>query len=376
MKVSILGAGLVGFPMALDLYESERAVTLCDIDDKKLSRAEDAGIEILQGDLSDPSHIEKCVKEADLVINSVPGFMGFHTLKHLIELKKNVVDIAFSPEDVFTLDSRAKENGVTVVFDAGVAPGMSNILAAHSIGQMDRCDHVRILVGGLPEERKWPFEYKAGFSPADVIEEYNRPARLVRDGKQIVMPALSEAEFVDIDGIGTLEAFNSDGLRSLIHTIDCPNMSEKTLRYPGHIEKIAVLKAMGLFSLDPLDVGGQQVRPVNVAEKLLFPLWELGPADKDVTVMKIEVTGIRDGKPWRAVWDLFDRYDPATGIHSMARTTGYTATAIANLIMERKVEDSGVLAPEMLAMKEGVVEAILEHLETRGVKYVNRSFFL
>ncbi len=178
MHIIVLGAGLVGGPMAKDLAaDGTHRVAVADISENVLSRLEKTGnIETVQADLSDPATINRIIAPADMVINAVPGFMGFATLKTIIEAKKNVVDIAFCPEDPFTLDNLAKENGVTAVVDCGVAPGMSNMLMSYSHSRLDKTDSAIIYVGGLPEIRQWPYEYKAVFSPIDVIEEYTRPA--------------------------------------------------------------------------------------------------------------------------------------------------------------------------------------------------------
>jgi len=210
-----------------------------------------------------------------LVLSAVPGSLGFRTLEAVIAAGKNVVDLAFFPEDPFLLDGPARANGVTAVIDCGVAPGMSNLLVGYVDSLMSETRSVLIFVGGLPLVREWPFEYKAVFSPADVIEEYVRPARYIQNGRPVVRPALSEPERIDFDELGTLEAFNTDGLRTLARTISAPDMKEKTLRYPGHIEKMAMLRETGFFNPEPIDVGGVRVRPLDVTSKLLFKKWKL-----------------------------------------------------------------------------------------------------
>jgi saccharopine dehydrogenase-like NADP-dependent oxidoreductase len=278
MNIIVLGAGLVGLPMALDLArDHEFRVTVVDINQGRLEEIRQKHkLETIRADLSDVHQVGKVIANADLVVSAVPGHLGFQTLRAIIEEKKNVVDIAFFPEDLFQLDELAKDNGVIAVSDIGVAPGMSNILSKYCSNRLDTTDRVRIYVGGLPKIRRWPFEYKAVFSPIDVIEEYTRTARYVRDGNLVEMPALSEPELIDFPGIGTLEAFNSDGLRSLIHTLPCGDMAEKTLRYPGHIEKIRLLREMDLFSTQPVNIHGQMVKPIDLTSHLLFPMWELG----------------------------------------------------------------------------------------------------
>jgi len=372
MKVAILGAGLVGGPMAIDLArDREFDVTVADIDEQALNRLSAANpeIETVRADLSDSAAVNNLVAGHDLALNAVPGFMGYSTLQSIIEAGRDVVDIAFFPEDPFGLDSLAKEHGVTAIVDCGVAPGMSNLLAGHVDRLLDRTDTILIYVGGLPEVREWPFEYKAVFSPIDVIEEYTRPARYVENGHPVVREALSDAELLTFPGIGTLEAFNSDGLRSLADTLDAPNMKEKTLRYQGHIEKMSVMRATGLFSQDPIEINGVQIRPLDFTAKLLFPKWKLKPGEADLTVMQVIVEGEKAGASVRYVYDLLDRYDPATDTHSMARTTGYTATMAIRMLAAGLYDRKGISPPEFIGRDEACVDFMLKGLEERGVVY-------
>ncbi|MGB2983999.1 MAG: saccharopine dehydrogenase NADP-binding domain-containing protein, partial [Candidatus Bipolaricaulia bacterium] len=212
MKVIVLGAGRVGAAMALDLSaEDSFQVRVADRDARRLELLSDRrGIKVERVDFSLPSTVGRAVADADLVISAVPGFLGHRTLKAVIEAGVNVVDIAFFPEDPFSLDELARSKGVTAIVDCGVAPGLSNLLVGHAVRQLDETRRVTIYVGGLPSDPQPPYEYRAVFSPVDVIEEYVRPARLVVDGKIETRPALSEVELIDFDGVGRLEAFNTD----------------------------------------------------------------------------------------------------------------------------------------------------------------------
>jgi lysine 6-dehydrogenase len=369
-KIVVLGAGLVGFPIALDLSKDKNfAVTVYDIRQDRLEQIKEKhGLDTGRLDFSDESAVRAVVCKADFVVSAVPGFLGFQTLKLIIEEGKNVVDIAFFPEDLFELEELAAKNGVIAISDIGVAPGMSNLLTAYGFRKLDKTEKVRIYVGGLPKVRQLPFEYRAPFSPIDVIEEYTRPARFIRDGKLVEMPALSEPEYLNFSGCGTLEAFNSDGLRSLIRTIDCSDMIEKTLRYPGHIGKIKLLQEIGFFSTEMVNVKGQFIRPVDLTTQLLFPMWELKD-EEDLTVMMVIVEGIKDGKKMRFTWELSDQYDQATGIHSMARTTGYTATAAVRLISSGLYTKKGISPPEYIGFEPACVDFMLKDLAKRGVVY-------
>ena len=147
---------------------------------------------------------------------------------------------------------------------------------------------------------------KLDFRPIDVIEEYTRPARYIENGKLVIRPALSDPEFINFDKVGTLEAFNSDGLRTLADTLKAPNMKEKTLRYPGHIEKILVLRESGFFSQKEIEVNGKKIKPIDFTSKLLFPMWELKEGDEEFTVMKIIIEGEKDKKKYRYTYNLLD----------------------------------------------------------------------
>jgi lysine 6-dehydrogenase len=365
-KIIVLGAGLVGKVMAADLASSFD-VTSADINEEALNVLEQQGIKTKQVDLSNPELLRAVVEPFDLVVGAVPGFMGFQMARTVIEAGKNLVDISFFPEDPFILDDLARKQNVTVVTDCGVAPGMGNIILGYHNKRM-KINTYECLVGGLPQVREWPYEYKAVFSPIDVIEEYTRPARYVQNGALVVKEALSDPELIHFDGVGTLESWNSDGLRSLIKTMpNIPNMIEKTLRYPGCIEYLRVLRETGLFSYEEIDVKGVKVRPVDVMAKLLFPKWKLKPGEEEFTVMRIIMEGEENGKKKRYQYNLLDR--TTQGTLSMARTTGYTCTAAVHLVADGLYTRKGISPPEFLGEEEKHFNVVLKYLKERGVHY-------
>jgi lysine 6-dehydrogenase len=369
MKVIVLGAGLVGKPMAIDLAK-DFDVTVADISRHRLDKVPDLpNLKKAEADLSDKKTLIKLILDNDIVLNALPGDLGFNALKTVIDQGKNIIDIAFFPEEPAELNTLAKEKNVTAIMDCGVAPGMSNILIGYVNEKLDTIDNAVIYVGGLPKIRQWPWEYKAVFSPADVIEEYTRPARYVENCRLVIREALSDAEYLEFDGVGTLEAFNSDGLRSLIYTINAPNMKEKTLRFPGHIEKIAVLRASGFFSKDPIEFNGHIIRPLDFTSKLLFPKWELKQGEEDITVMRVVVEGHKNGKKISYRYDLFDSFDTKTQTHSMARTTGYTATMAVRMLAKGLFKEKGLIYPEFIGKHPECVSFILDGLKEKGIIY-------
>lgn len=377
-KIIVLGAGMVGSAMAIDLAK-QHEVTVTDKSADVLQRLQkrESGLSIQTLDVTDKNALQATIASFDLIVCAVPGFLGYNTLKSIIESGKDVVDISFFPENALALDALAKQNEVTAIVDCGVAPGMGNVILGYYNSQLKLTDF-ECLVGGLPKEKKWPFNYKAPFSPMDVIEEYTRPARYVENGQVVTREALTDCEFVDFANVGTLESFNSDGLRSIIHTMaHIPNMKEKTLRYPGHVEYIKVLKEAGFFNPNPIEVNGSSVSPLAFTSELLFREWKLGREEEEFTVMRITLKGENaDGRRIQVQYDLYDAFDVNTKTSSMARTTGYTATAAVNMMLGGLFDDKGVFPPELVGHNKRCFDFILQYLEDRGVTYVKRETIL
>ncbi len=370
-KILVLGAGLVGGPIAMDLAkDNDFEVSVADIDARRLEELSGKGINTLELDVTNKTLLTEVLSGYRIVVNATPGFIGFEVLKTCINQGKEIVDIAFYPENPFDLNQLALRKGARVICDMGVAPGMSNLLTGYASSKLKKTDTVKIFVGGLPKRRQLPWEYKAVFSPLDVIEEYTRPARMMQNGKIVVKDPLTEVELIDFDRPGTLEAFNSDGLRSLLYTMDARNMVEKTLRYPGYAEKIKLLAQNGFFGTEKIEVDGVRVAPMKLTAKLLFDQWKLNRGDEDITVMRIVVEGIdREEQPVRYVYDLYDEYDPEENIHSMARTTGYSAAMAVRALAKNLVQKNGIIVPEQLGSTEALVRFILNGLEMRGIHY-------
>lgn len=371
MKVVVLGCGRVGNAMVRDLAtENGWEITAVDYAQSSLDRLTAVpGVTTRQADLGDPAVVAEVVQGHDLAVGAVPGPMGYATLQQIIEAGIDVVDISFFEEDPFPLHDLAVERGVTAVMDCGVAPGFSNLALGHSEVVFDELSSFVCYVGGLPEVRQWPYEYRAVFSPIDVIAEYTRPARIVEQGREVVRDALSEIEPLDLPGAGTLEAFNSDGLRTLLRVDGIPDMKEKTLRYPGHAERMRMLRETGFFSEEEIQVGETTIRPIDLTAKLMFPMWQLPEGEGDQTIMRIAVEGTLNGRRARRTWDMLDRFDHEQGITSMARTTGYTCTAAVRALAAGLYKEPGLVPPEVLGRVPGIYDFVVARLAERGVEF-------
>ena len=367
---------MVGSVMAADLSNDDGYdVAIADIRPEALSAAAARArrpITTMQADLRDPREIKKIVDSYDIVLGALASRIGLQTLRAVIEARKDYCDISFMPENAWELDGLAKQLGVTAVVDCGVAPGMSNMMAGYGASQLDECTNIEIYVGGLPRERRWPYQYKAGFSPHDVIEEYVRPARIVEHGRVVIKEALSEPELMNFSGIGTLEAFNTDGLRSIAHFLKAPFMKEKTLRYPGHIELMRAFRETGLFRHEPVLLNGVAVRPIDLISALMFPKWAYQKGEEDLTVMRVIVEGLKRGERTRFVWDLLDHFDSATQATSMSRTTAFPCTIVARMIVSGELRMPGVIPPEVIGKSAGMLDRVLRQLATRGVNFQSR----
>ncbi len=367
-NIIILGTGQVGRAMALDLCR-DFSVLATDRDEKalfKLEAVKNLEKELL--DVKDGGNLQKIVEPFDLVINAVPGTIGFATFKSIIELGKPLVDIAFFEQDPFAMHEIAVERGIPAFVDCGVAPGMSHILLGYWTQYMDVDDYI-CYVGGLPKKRRWPYEYKAPFSPVDVLEEYIRPARYVVNHQIVTKPALSDPELVDIDPVGTLEAFNTDGLRTLLKNQLAPNMIEKTLRYPGHRQLMQILRDSGFLNKNKIRIKEQSIRPIDLTSRLLFEQWYLDDTEEEFTAMQVLMRGSHNGRKRQIRYDLFDTFHSETKTSSMARTTGYTATAIARLYLQNRLDQTGVIPPESIIRNKADFEYLMQLFEEREIYY-------
>lgn len=358
-----MGSAIVRDLAAEDDYE----VTVVDVDPVQVEAMKECGAEGVVADLSTRTDVAMAVVDADLVVGAMPGFMGYQTVEWVLKEGRPIVDISFFPEDAFGLEVLAREAGVPCLFDCGIAPGLSNLVLGRFEEHLEETSSFLCLVGGLPVERMWPWEYKAPFSPGDVIEEYTRPARMRLNGVDVTKPALTDVELVTFPGLGSLEAFNTDGLRSLMTTASTPNMVEKTLRYPGHAVRMRILRDAGFFSTEEIQAASGSVVPRDVAEALLFNAWRFEDGEPDLTVMRIVIEGKQDGSRVRHTLNLLDYYNPETETSSIARTTGYTCTGMVKLVASGLWSEPGLAPPEVVGRNAECFDAVVKHLEERGV---------
>lgn len=373
MRAVQIGGGLVGNIIAADMGR-DFDVTVADFDAGTLERikTKNSALTTALCSCTDAVKLTGIVKDADIVTAGVPGRLGRQMMETVIRAGKNLCDISFMPEDFEELDGLAKEHGVTVIPDIGVAPGMSNFLMGRGASLLDETEKAIIYVGGIPEKKTPPFNYQITWSASDVIEEYTRPARYIKDFVPVVTEAMGELELEEFPGVGTLETFITDGLRSLVKNIRAKNMQERTMRWPGHVEQMRLLRAMGLFDEEKRELGGCMVCPRDVACDLLFPMWKMDPqaGDRDLTVMRVVVEGYKGRDRVKYMWDLCDRFDEKTWNNSMGRCTGLTCSIFAHAVASGLIKEKGVIAPEKLAASDELYDFVLGEQKKRGINYI------
>jgi saccharopine dehydrogenase-like NADP-dependent oxidoreductase len=378
MKILVAGCGNIGSVAAEDLARNVKSVEVIVADNDKTRAkavAEKIGTENVswkQIDVSNHKELANTLKDSDLVMGFLPGKLGYGFAEACVAAGKDLVDVSYMAENPLDLNDKALKNDVTIVPDCGLAPGISNVLVGHAASKLDNVETVQIMVGGLPEKPIPPLGYSITWSPESLIDEYTRKARIVKMGKIAEVEALTGLEQIAFPGFGKLEAFYTDGLRTLMYTIKARNMWEKTLRYPGHADKINLIRDLGFFEEKEIEVDGAAVSPRKLTAKLLGQKLRR-PKIKDVVALEVGVAGVKGQKRMKYLYRLLDYCDAKQGVTAMARTTAYPASIVAQLLVKRRVEEKGVVPPENLGMRGEIFEAFLNELEKRGVKIKVKS---
>jgi lysine 6-dehydrogenase len=373
MRILVVGCGNIGSVAARDLAQSLPSTDIVVADkneERARSTAEAIGTENvshIQLDITNRKELQSTLEESTLVLGFLPGSFGYRLVEACIDARKNMVDVSFMEENLLKLNDRAAKAGVTIVPDCGLAPGISNLLVGQATARLDRVATVRIMVGGLPEKPSPPLGYTITWSPESLIDEYTRKAGIIIGGRETEVEALSGLETIEFPKLGKLEAFYTDGLRTLLHTINVTDeMWEKTLRYPGHADKIGVLMNLGFFDEAQVNIGNVHVSPRKLTAALLEQRLHK-PNTKDVVALKVEVSGTKNGKQITHVYHLLDFYDEKTNTTAMARTTAYPASIVAQLMLKKAIKDKGLVPVEKIGADPTLFKTIIDQLQKHNV---------
>jgi saccharopine dehydrogenase-like NADP-dependent oxidoreductase len=373
MKVIVLGCGNIGSVATEDLANSMSSTEVV-VADKNEGRAKDvvkrigmSNVTWIQLDVASHEELVDTLRGFDLTMGFLPGNLGYRLAEACIEARKDLVDVSYMPENPMHLTETATHAGSTIVPDCGLAPGISNVLVGHSAASLDKVEAVHIMVGGLPEKPVPPLGYVVTWSPESLIDEYTRKAVIVRKGHVVEVEALSGVEEIEFPNVGKLEAFYTDGLRTLPCTLkNVDDMWEKTLRYPGHAEKVKLLKTLGFFSETNINVEGANVQPRKLTARI-FEQRLSNRRQKDIVALKVETRGVKNKKKTTYTHSLLDFYDTTRRVTAMARTTAYPASIVAQLILKKALKEKGVVTPERIGMDNRLFRLFSENLESHGI---------
>ncbi len=377
MKMLVLGCGMMGTAIATDLVLDGRVSEIVCADygrkqaERLIARVGSDKLTARKVDVKDVEATKKLMKDVDAAISALPEGLNAFAGRAAVSVGTHMVDLAYGNK-LLTLDGPAKKAGVTIIPDCGVAPGITNILAAHGASLMDEVDDIRIVCGGLPQKPVPPLGYRIVWSTRGLINMYCGKARIVRNGETVEVDAMSDLERIEFPGIGELEAFVTDGLSTLLVTLKgrVKNMVEKTARYPGHAEKILAMRDAGLLSTEPVEVDGRRVVPREVAVAVLDKALRFGD-EEDVTVLRVDVVGRKDGRRVKRSFEMIDYFDEERRMTSMARTTGYTAAIVARMAARGEIEERGVVPPEIAVLR--MFKRLVSELRDRGIRIQETS---
>ena len=342
-RMCVLGGGLVGRFVATTLHDRGHDVRVVDAEHIE---AISPNIEYINSRVNS-DNLLNCVAGFDVTINCLPGRIGHSIRKHLVSIDgMRIADLAFTAEDPRTLDELAKKNRASLIYDVGIAPGLSNALLKAAEVEMGTLQSGKIWVGGNPQVPDGEWSYMAPFSPSDVIEEYTRPARIRRNGQNVSEPALSERHLISVPGYGQMEAFLTDGVRSLLDTIDSHELLEYTVRWPGHIDRYL---------------------SQEYSEEDLIEAWKFDTNRPEFTWLSVLVS---NGQQLRQ-WDVID--EGLDGCSSMARTTGLGTVEVAEMLADGTLADFGVMPPEVLGTDPKLLHRLVAAMQQAGVQITNHS---
>ncbi|MCP4723606.1 MAG: hypothetical protein GY863_01145 [bacterium] len=371
-KYAVLGAGLMGKVVAKNLLDEDKnsRVTLLDNSKKNLKNSQvfidDDRLDIRNIDIYDHAKTVDLLKGHDAAVAALPHGFSLKSIEAAIEAGVDIVDLVGSyPEKRVDLHQKALDKEVIVIPGLGVAPGLSNVCVGHAVNLLDETQDAVIYVGGIPKVKTPPLDYQTVYTLESVFKVYNRLAKIYTNGKLTEVEPLTGYEMIDFpDPIGQLEAYFTDGLASLTITMENRvknSLEEKTLRYPGFVEKVKFLKDCGFLEDNDVEINKTRIKPIDALVTILGSKLELGP-EGDILAMRVIVSGIKDGSPKEYIFELIDHFDPGTGYTAMARTTGLPAAVAARMIARDQIYERGVIFPEDL-FKGALYDTLMYELE-------------
>lgn len=371
-----MGAGKMGIVLAKDLIESDNRnkVTLVDISSKRLQKArkfiKSERLVLLEKDVEKEKQRQDIFEGQDVALAALLHKHSLLALETAILKGVHFADlVGEKPLDRLKYDSEAKKKKVTIISGLGVSPGITNICVGRAVHLLDEVEKAMIYVGGNPVHPKPPLNYRIVYAVESVLDFYERKALILKKGKIKEVPPFSGIESIRFPHpFSEMECFYTDGLNSLVHTMQGKikgELAEKTIRHKGHAQGIKILKECGLFSRQPIKLHNTKVIPRELLEVLLDSKMKLGK-ERDATLLRIVVEGKKSSKPTTHIFEMIDLYDSEKDYTSMGKTTSFPASIAAQMIASGKIAQRGSFFPEEIFQSE-LYQPLMDALKERGV---------
>ncbi len=377
MKILVIGAGRMGHGAVFDLAHNSpevEAITVADADFAKAEKiAELVGnpkISAVQLDVGDEEKTISVMRGHDAAISCVNYWYNLKLSRAAIETRTNFCDLGgnnYVVDEQLALDEEAKNAGINIIPDCGLAPGMVSILAMQGANRFSEIEEIHIRVGGLPQNPQPPLNYQLVFSVEGLINEYIETARVIRGGEIKEIESMTELETLSFDGFPELEAFQTSGGTSTLPDTFSGKIKEldyKTIRYRGHCDKFKMMIDLGLCSSEEIIADFAKVTPRKVLGELLTRNL---PADEpDYVLIRLEFVGKIEGESKRLRYDIVDKFDETTGLSAMMRTTAFPASIIAQMMAKGDVKMRGA-TPQELSIDS---DKFVAELAKRNIKII------
>ena len=378
MRIAVLGAGLMGPTITLDCIESNEVeeILLIDIVKERLEKVADTlgnpwKLKTLVQDVTDRNRLVKSLKGYDVACIALSRWLNVEAMWGAIKAGVNVVDLSGpARKDWEKINKEAEKAAVTVIHGCGVEPGLTDMLAAYGMDKLDRVGAVDIWCGGIPQDPKPPLGYKIVFG-GPYLPVKPGMVKIIKDGEVKGVNRYTLAGPVRFEGIDRpLECFYDrfpETLYELEKFKGVRQCASRTVRYAGFCDKVKFLEECGLLSREPIEFKGMKVVPFEVFSKIIYPKVRLEEDEKDITVLRVVVEGVKDGCKTCYTFEMIDFYDDDRGVTSMARTTSYTAAIVARMLGRGYISEKELISP-VKTVRGKLFRRLLQELAERGVR--------
>lgn len=383
MNVLLLGVGMQGKAALYDLVRSETVarIVAADIDLAGLqSHVESkgyAGVRCEKLDARDPEALDRLMAGGfDVAIDLLPVDTIAQVARSAVRHGVHLVDTFYVSKELRELADDAERRRTAVLPEFGLDPGIDLVLLGECVRAMDQVDSIRTFGAGIPEKQAAdnPIRYKTSWTLEGALRSYHAPARIIRGGelRDVAGDELFHPDVmfeVEHEDLGALEAFpNGDALGLLaplgLHKEELQELGRYTLRWPGHASFWSKIVELHLLDPEPVIVAGREIDRAHYLAQALAPHLTYGPDERDIALVRVEVEGRKDGRPFRAIQQVLDCRDLETGFLAMNRTVGFTASIGAQMIAGGDIEGRGLLSP----LRDVPYQAFVRELKDRGVE--------